>query len=103
MVSISTLIVLIVAGLALARRRLSFRRILLCLAGFALGGAVGSLPGACFLFPALSANTADPFPFHLFLPAVLFLSGFTAGAIAGVPTIDRVISHSPSGLGAWAT
>ena len=93
MTIVALLGVVIAGGLGLAYRRLPPRRLMVCLAGFALGGALGSLPGLCLLIPRLQANSAEPFPFDLLLPAVLFLAGSVVGAIAGLMLIDRTGSR----------
>jgi hypothetical protein len=87
----------------LACRRLSLRRLLLCLAGFLTGGALGALPGACFLFPALAANSAEPFPFHWIVPGFLFVCGGAVGALAGLLVLDRVTSRTRPRAWAWMT
>ena len=82
--------------------RLSPRRFLFCLAGFLIGGALGALPGACFLFPALAANSAEPFPFHWIVPGLLFAVGGTLGALAGLVALDRATSPARPRPWAWA-
>jgi hypothetical protein len=68
-----------------------------------MGGALGAAPGVCLLVPGLVKNTAEPFPFHLAIPAALFVIGATAGVLTGVHVMDRAMSHARSRLGTWAT
>jgi hypothetical protein len=102
MIIVSWLLGLILLAGVIARRRLTWRRICVCLLGWIMGCILGCLPGACFLVPALQANSAEPFPFYLILPTILFLVGATIGAIAGVAIMDRLVSKLPSGPGAVA-
>src|SRR5215471_15837653 len=100
MASAGLLGALTLAAAIFACFRLSWRRVLWCLAGFLIGGALGAIPGTCLLFPALAANSAEPFPFHWIVPGLLFASGGSIGALAGLVALDRVAS--PTWPRAWA-
>ena len=89
-------------ALAVARRHFSPRRILFYLAGFAGGGVLGAVPGACFLVPARNDTGADPVPFHWIVPLLLTLSGGAAGAVAGLAAVDRATSPVRPRAWAWA-
>jgi hypothetical protein len=103
MVSFLTLGILALVSVFVAHQRLSFRRIMLCLAGFLTGAIIGAVPGGCFLIPALTRTGADPFPFDQLLFALICLSGGAAGAVIGVLVADRLTSHIWSPVRAWIT
>ena len=101
MATIGLLAILIVGTVGIARLHMSFQRVFFGLVGFFMGAVVGGAPGACFLFPALSANSAEPFPFHLVAPGLVFVCGSVMGALAGVIVMDRAISHRRTGRWTW--